>query len=219
MFIIIAGGGRVGYYLLKELLDRAQEVILIERDKDRAKSIISEFGNLVIIGDACDPRILEKAGIRRADMIIANTGEDEDNFVICQIARKKFRVPNSVARVNNPQNDEIFKKLGIDSTVSATESILSVVEKKFGHGGNLIPIFQDGKMEILQTRITRNTAVFGSKLQDLELPEKCVISAIIRSGELVQPSPDFEFKANDTIIIASSLPGIEKLKLIFATKG
>jgi trk system potassium uptake protein TrkA len=148
-------------------------------------------------------------------MIVANTGEDEDNFVICQIARKKFRVPNSVARVNNPQNDEIFKKLGIDTTVSATESILSVIEKKFGHEGILIPIFKEGKMEILQTRITRSSPVFGKKLQDLELPEKCILSAIIRSGDMVLPNPDLEFKANDMLVMATSLSDIDKLKSIF----
>jgi len=212
MFAIIAGGGRLGYYLLKELLQKGEEVILIEIDQKRSAHIIDELGNLVITGDACDPAVLEKAGIQRAEMIIANTGYDEDNLIICQIARKKFRVPSTIARVNNPKNEEIFRKLGITATVSSIQAILSKIEQHVAYKGIMISLAREGDIEIVETRLTDDSPAVNQKLEKLKLPEKCVIGAIIRGGDVFCPKPALVLKPNDLVITFTRVEDFKKLR-------
>ena len=120
MYIIVVGGGKVGYYLTKTLVNEGYEVLLIEKNSRKADIYSERFGSVILEGDGAESTTLEAAGIGRADVVIAVTGEDEDNLVICQTAKKRFNVPRTIARVNNPKNEEIFKKLGIDVTVSST---------------------------------------------------------------------------------------------------
>src|SRR5262249_25899048 len=127
MYIIIGGGGDVGYYVARNLLDLGHEVLLLEKENGRFQTLTEELGQSVFKGDACEARILEEAGARRADAVIAVTGEDEDNLVMCQMAKKRFNVKRTIARLNNPKHDALFQKLGIDVTVSPTRSILSVI--------------------------------------------------------------------------------------------
>lgn len=212
MFIIVAGGGRVGYYLVKELISYGHEVVLIEKDHDRCRQIIEELGNLVIKGDSCDPRILEKSGVQRADLIIANTGEDEDNLIICQVARKKFKVPGTIARVNNPKNDEIFRKLGIDATVSSIKAILSVIEQKVAHKGLMVSLTKIGDVEIVETRLTQKSPAVGKSLEKVPLPAGCSIAAVIRGGESLAVTPDLVFRINDIVITLAKIDDFISLK-------
>src|SRR5579883_1910374 len=127
MYIIIAGGGKVGYYLAKELLADGHEILVIEKDHKSVMQIGGELGEgAVMRGMADEAATMERAGGNRADLVIAVTGDDEDNLVICQMARLRFNVPRTIARVNNPQNEELFHRLGIDITVSSTKLILSL---------------------------------------------------------------------------------------------
>src|SRR6266446_7493551 len=128
MYIIIGGGGDIGYYLAKSLLNQGHEVLLLEKGASRYQALNEELGPAVIRGDACEARTMEEVGANRADVIIAVTGDDEDNLVICKMAKKRFNVARTIARVNNPKHAEIFQKLGIDITVSPTRSILSLIE-------------------------------------------------------------------------------------------
>src|SRR5689334_14241860 len=121
MYVIVAGGGKVGFYLARELISQGHEVLVIERDVKRADMIQNELGNVVMGGMADEAATLEEAGGGRADVICAVTGDDEDNLVICQVARKRFQVPRAIARINNPKNEEIFRLLGIDETISSTD--------------------------------------------------------------------------------------------------
>src|SRR3972149_3832467 len=130
MYIIVVGGGKVGYYLAKELVEEGHEVLVIEKDAAKAERIAEELGDISLRGDGCEASTMEMAGFGRADMVIAVTGDDEDNLVTCQVAKAKFKVPRTIARINNPKNEEIFKKLGIDTTVSATTAILSQIEQE-----------------------------------------------------------------------------------------
>ena len=129
MFIIIAGGGKVGYYLTRELLDKGHETVLIEQMPRKVAALTEKLGDVVLEGDAADATTLEQAGIVRADIVIAVTGHDEDNLVICQVAKRKFHVPQTIARINNPKNERIFQRLGIDSTVSTTKLVLNAIEQ------------------------------------------------------------------------------------------
>ena len=125
MYIIVAGGGKVGYYLAQHLLGEGHEVLLIERNPDRVTEINEVLGAVAVAGDGAEAGTQATAGASRADVVVAVTGEDEDNLVICQVAREKFHVARTIARVNNPKNEHLFRMLGVDVTVSQTNYILN----------------------------------------------------------------------------------------------
>ena len=130
MYIIVVGGGKIGYYLSRTLLSEGHEVLILEKDPARCGAICEELGSIVTRGDGCEARTLAEVGTERADMFIAVTDEDEDNLVACQVAKHKFNVPRTIARINNPKNEKIFKKLGIDVTVSSTNIILEHIAEE-----------------------------------------------------------------------------------------
>ncbi len=130
MFIVVAGAGKVGFHLARALVAE-HELLIIENDPGRADYVAEELGDEVVMqGDACDAATMERAGMERADLVVAVTGDDEDNLTFCQIAKAKFNVPRAVARINNPQNETLFKQLGIDATVSATTLIMAHIEQE-----------------------------------------------------------------------------------------
>lgn len=130
MYAIVIGGGRVGYYLARDLLERGEEVTLIEKDSARAEWLAGQLGSIVMRGDGDEMAFLSTTGMERSDVVLAVTGDDEDNLVALQLAKKRFKVPLTIARVNNPANVEIFKKLGVDEAISATEVLLGAMEQK-----------------------------------------------------------------------------------------
>ena len=130
MYVIVIGGGKVGYYLTKHLMDRSYEVTLIEKDARRAEQLTSQLGEVVMVGDGDEMSFLATTGMERADVVVAVTGDDEDNLIACQLAKRKFKVPKTVARVNNPANVRIFKTLGVDRSLSATEVLLDLIERE-----------------------------------------------------------------------------------------
>jgi len=130
VYLIVIGGGKVGYYLSRDLIERGEEVTLVEKDGARAEWLESQLGSIVMRGDGDELGFLATTGIDRADAVMAVTGDDEDNLVALQLAKKHFNVPLTIARVNNPANVEIFKALGVDEAVSATEVLLTALEPK-----------------------------------------------------------------------------------------
>ncbi|HLH69334.1 MAG TPA: TrkA family potassium uptake protein [Candidatus Dormibacteraeota bacterium] len=130
MYVIVIGGGKVGYFLSRDLLERGEEVTLVEKDPTRAQWLESQLGSIVMTGDGDEMAFLKTTGIDRADAVLAVTGDDEDNLVALQLAKREFNVPLTIARVNNPANVEIFKALGVDEAVSATEILLNALETK-----------------------------------------------------------------------------------------
>jgi trk system potassium uptake protein TrkA len=132
VYLIVIGGGTVGYYLSRDLIDRGEEVTLVEKDAARAEWLESQLGSIVMRGDGDELSFLATTGIERADAVLAVTGDDEDNLIALQLAKQRFNVKRTIARVNNPANVSIFKMLGIDEAISATEVLLSVLEPKIG---------------------------------------------------------------------------------------
>ena len=128
MYIIVIGGGKIGYTLVKTLVADGHEVLVLEKQQIRCHRVAGDLGNIVFHGDGCEAATLEEVGAGRADMVIAVTGEDEDNLVACQVSKHKFHVPQTIALINDPRNEDIFKKLGVDVTVSTTNIILSHIE-------------------------------------------------------------------------------------------
>src|SRR4051794_18056767 len=185
MYVIVVGGGQVGYYLTKSLLSEAHEVVLIEKERHRAEDLADELGESVAVrGDGCEASFLAEIGTERADVLVAVTGDDEDNLVSCQMAKAKFQVPRTIARVNNPKNRAIFERLGIDVTVSATNIILSLISQEIPHHSmvNLISLKQAG-MEIVEVEVPQSSPVVGKRLRNIGLDRNMHISAILRGQE------------------------------------
>ncbi len=179
MYIVIVGGGKVGFYLAKELVEAGHEVLVIERDPRRAEEIAETLGEIVMHGYGEEAAIQEQAGSGRADLFLAVTGEDEANLVACQVARHRFNAKRIVARINNPKNEEIFLKLGIDVTVSATSVILSQIEQELPVHP-LIPLLQlRSGFELVEVKIPDEAGVLGDKLSDIELPERSLVWGIV----------------------------------------
>ncbi len=132
MYLIVIGGGTVGYYLSRHLIERGEEVTLVEKDGTRAEWLESQLGSIVMRGDGDELSFLATTGIERADAVLAVTGDDEDNLVALQLAKERFKVPRTIARVNNPANVAIFKMLGIDEAISATDVLLGALEPTIG---------------------------------------------------------------------------------------
>ena len=181
MYIVIVGGGKVGFYLAKELVEAGHEALVIEIDPSTASEIAETLGEIVMRGDGCEAAIQEQAGSARADLFLAVTGEDEANLVACQVARHRFKAKRIVARINNPKNETIFLKLGIDVTVSATSVILSQIEQELPVHP-LIPLLQlRGGFEIVEVKIPDGAGVLDHKLGDIKLPEQALVWGIVDS--------------------------------------
>ncbi len=201
MYVIVVGGGKVGYYLAKELVEDGQEVLLIEKDGAKCERIAEELGDVVLRGDGCEATTMAMAGFGRADMVIAVTGDDEDNLVSCQVAKVKFSVPRTIARINNPKNKEIFRRLGIDTTISATAAILAQIEQELPTHP-LIPLLTlTGGLEIIGLKIPPTAAVVGKSIRDLMLPHQSLIALIIdRAGVPSVPTSETVLRAEDEVV-------------------
>jgi trk system potassium uptake protein TrkA len=211
VFIVVVGGGKLGTYVAKALLEEKHEVVVIEKDEKKAARLC-QFLNCEIarVGDGCDPGVLEEAGVSRADVVIADTGDDEDNLVICLVTKKKFSRPRTIARVNNPKNKQIFEELGIDSVVSGTEIVLSIVQQEV-NVREIAPLmsFRGGNLELVRLAVPGNSPADGKRISDLHLPRHCVIVALEREGDVIVPDGETSIRAGDAMLIVMQ-PGATK---------
>jgi len=201
MYIIVVGGGKVGYYLTKTLLAEGYEVLLIERNAQKVDVFQERFGGVVVAGDGAEAATLKAAGAARADVVIAVTGEDEDNLVILQMAKQKFHVGRTIARVNNPKNEHLFRMLGIDVTVSQTNHILHLIEQSipanpFVHLMSL----EHPDIAIVDAKIGDTSPVAHRAIGEVVLPPNCVIAAVSRGAQLIVPSPTTDLLPGDDVI-------------------
>ncbi len=216
MYIIIGGGGDVGYYLTRNLLNQGHEVLLLEKQPSRYQTLNEELGQSVFKGDACEARTMEEAGARRADVVIAVTGEDEDNLVICQMAKKRFNVGRTIARLNNPKHEGLFQTLGIDVTISPTKSILSLIESELpGPRFVLLMTLKRAGLDIVEMSIPPISPVIGKRLNQINLPRRCNLVLIIRDAEPIFPTGDVELMANDDVYALVTHEGEEELRKTF----
>ncbi|MEO8954915.1 MAG: potassium channel family protein [Ktedonobacteraceae bacterium] len=218
MYIIIGGGGDVGYYLTKSLLNQGHEVLLLEKGGTRFQGLNEELGQSVVHGDACEARTMEEVGVNRADVVIAVTGEDEDNLVICQMAKKRFKVARTIARLNNPKHELIFQKLGIDITVSPTKSILSLIEAELpGTPFVSLMTLKRAGLEIMEIRVPTESPIVGKTLSTINLPRSGNIVLIIRDKEYIVPNADTKIVANDEVYALVNREGEEALRTALGT--
>jgi trk/ktr system potassium uptake protein len=211
MYILIAGGGKVGANLTRSVLDLGHEVTLIEQRRERFETLEEEFEHRVQVGDATELFVLERAGIARPpDLVVAVTGDDEDNMIICQIARDKYGVGKVIARVNDPRNQEHFDLLGVTPTVSATSIILAMIEHEVpAHG--LIHLLQLRKenLEIVEVQLDNDSPCVGKLVERLQLPSGSRLITVMREGEAQMADADTRLEAGDQILAVLE-PGKEE---------
>ncbi|MCA1670130.1 MAG: TrkA family potassium uptake protein [Thermomicrobia bacterium] len=201
MYIVVVGGGKVGYYLTKTLVTEGYEVLLIERDAAKVQTWSERFGAVVLHGDGCEVAVLDKAGLGRADVLIATTGNDEDNLVIAQLGQHRFTVPKVIARVNNPKNEEIFRLLGVTYTVSQTNIILNRIEEEIPHRPLIhLSMLRHGDLAIVEVDIERDAPVVGQEIRAVRFPPDTIVAAVVRENSLVMPRGETRFEAGDRII-------------------
>src|SRR4051812_30733972 len=201
MYIIVVGAGKVGWNLARELLDKEHEVTLIESDRRRYLTVEQELEHNVSYGDASELWVLERAGISRADMVIAMTGDDEDNMLICQVAKQKYLVDRIIARVNNPRNREWFELLDIKPYVSATDSILRLIEHEVPDYGLVHLLDLPGeRLEIIEIQIEESSRAVGKTVGDLAMPEGSLLISVLRDGQGFVPGPETDLRAEDEVL-------------------
>lgn len=201
MFVLVVGGGKVGYYLTKELIEAGHEVVLMEKDRGRAMQIADEIGSVVIGHDGCEGKYLREAGANRADIVAAVTGDDEDNLVICQMAKHHFDVPRTIARVNNPKNEDLFRHLGVDELISPTRMILGSIEQDIPvHELLHLAALGEGELEIIEAHLQSGSPAVGRATRDLAIPEGCSLFAVVRDGVATPLRPDTVLEVGDKVI-------------------
>ena len=209
MYVLIVGAGKVGWNLARELIAKGHEVTVLESDSRRYAVVEEELEHRVLYGDGSELWVLERAGIERADLVIAVTGDDEDNILICQVAREKYGVERVIARCNNPRNLQHFELLGIKPAVSATDLILRLIEHEVPQYGplHLLDLPQE-RLEIIELEVAADSPAAGKIVKDLGLPEGSLVISILRDGGGFVPTGESLVQAGDEVLLVLDV-GIE----------
>jgi trk system potassium uptake protein TrkA len=210
MYAVVIGGGKVGLSLTRELVAKGHEVTLVESRRSRYLNIEHELQHSVQYGDGTELWVLERAGIQRADLVIAVTGDDEDNMLVCQVARDKYRCDHIIARVNNPRNYSHFKLLGIQPVVSATDLILRLIEHEVPRYGlvHLLALEEEG-LEIIELEVSSESPAAGKALSEITMPDGSLFISVLRHGSGFVPKSDSVIEAGDRVLLVLE-PGLEE---------
>jgi trk system potassium uptake protein len=210
MYVVIAGGGKVGWNLARELIEKGNEVTLIEQDRGRYLTIEQELEHAVQYGDASELWVLERAGIQRADLVIAVTGDDEDNILICQMAKEKYLCERIIARVNNPRNLQHFELLGIQPAVSATDLILRLIEHEVPSYGLVHLLDLPGEqLEIIEVEVQDDAPAAGKRVSEISIPDGSLVISVLRQGGGFVPKGDTVIEPGDEVLLVLD-PGLEE---------
>lgn len=219
MYIIIIGAGKVGYFLAKRLCQSKHSVSIVEKDKTTCEEIARELEVLVIRGDGCDPQILEQAGAARADVAAAVTGDDEDNLIICQLAKELFHIHRTVGRVNNPQNEQTFSELGVDIPMNSTEVIAKIIEEEISFSDFVSLLsFKRGKLAIVRVDLPKDSPVIDKQVKDVQWPENSVLLSVVRQDDVIVPKGNTVLKAGDDVIALTMVGNESQLSNLLAGK-
>jgi trk system potassium uptake protein TrkA len=220
MYIVIVGAGKVGWNLARELIDRGNEVTVIENNRGRYSTVEEELEHAVQYGDGSEIWVLERGGIQRADMVIAVTGDDEDNILICQMAREKYGVDQVIARCNNPRNLEHFELLGAKPAVSATDLILRLIEHEVPQYG-LLRLLDLPKehLEIIELEAQKGSPAAGSTIKDMGLPEGVLVISILRDEGGFVPHADSVVEPGDEVLLVLDTVLEDKVTQLFSRAG
>jgi trk system potassium uptake protein TrkA len=214
MYHILIGGGNVGIQLAKRLIALGEEVLVIEKDATMAGKLANLLGDQYVMhADGCEVLTQKDAGFNRADVIVAVTGEDEDNFVVCQLAKEVWKTDRIIARVNDPSHEETFREIGIDETVSATGIIYSLIVQQIS-SDDMVPVaaLHRGNLEIVESVLSSRSPLVGKKVGDLKLPAGSFIAYLVREGQGVQVSPTTELKDDDMLVAIVPVSAADQLR-------
>jgi len=217
-YVIVVGGGKVGFALGRHLLERGYEVTMIEKDRVRAEQIEHELGtSCVMVGDGDEVSFLSTTGIERAGVVVAATGDDEDNLVACQLAKARFKVPRTIARVNSPANVKLFRALGIDVPVSATELLMGLIESELS-GSDMVRgvAVKASGANLVDVALPELSLLVGKRIADIRLSQGEFVVCIVRAGAPVVPTPDTVIEKGDELIIYSQTLDIEHVRELVA---
>lgn len=213
MKTIIVGGGKIGFYLTKTLYEKGYDVAVVESEYTVSKSIADTLDATVIWGDGTSVDTLRKAGAEDCDKLIAITGKDEANLVICQIAKRIFNIPKTVGKVNNPKNMQNMKALGVDIAISSTDNIIKLLEREVDNRRikELIPL-SDGKAAVFEIKLPDNYVYEGREIMNVTLPESCNIISITRGEDFIVARGKTQLMSNDVLLIVSATTVVEEVR-------
>jgi len=201
MKVLVVGTGNIAYFLCRTVLSNGHSVTLIDQDREDCERIAGRIKATVLHGEGSDPAILEEAGARGADVVLAISAKDQDNLAVCQLARMQFEVPRAIALVNDPDNETVFGKLGVKAFASV-RTIASMIEQRTGLDDvlNLIPA-AEGKMNITEVKLPPSAPVAGMTLRAVALPPDCLVAVVMRNGDAVVPRGDTELRPGDRLVV------------------
>lgn len=204
MRCILVGGGKTAYFLARDFISKGYHVTLVVRNGGEATSLSRRVHATVLHGDGSDPKLLEEAGARRADVLLALTPHDEDNLVACQLAQRMFGVPRTISVVNDPENESIFQELGITVAVSATRIIATLIEEQttFDEITHLFPV-AEGRIVVTEVRLSADAPAVDQTLQSLNLPEGALIAGILRGETVIVPRGHTQLQRADRLILVA----------------
>ena len=216
MYVIVVGAGKVGWNLARELIDKGNELTVVENDRGRFMTVEEELEHAAQYGDGSELWVLERAGIERADLVIAVTGDDEDNILICQVAREKYGVDRVIARCNNPRNLQHFELLGVKPAVSATDLILRLIEHEVPRVGllHLLDLPQE-RLEIIELEVRTGSRACGREVRDLGVPDGALVISILRDGTGFVPLADSVIEEGDEVLLVLDTGLEDKITALF----
>jgi trk system potassium uptake protein TrkA len=213
MKAIIVGGGKVGYYLVKTLKGNRVTITLIEKDPAVAARISEELDIDVVCGDGSDLEVLAECGVQDVELVAAVTGSDEENLVVCQIAKTSFHVAKTIARINNPKNIEMFKALGVDKTVCSTEVIADLIEYEVDNDAvRVVQTFEMGSMVLAEVLMQEKSRWLDTAIKDIALPLDCVVVSIVRDAKVIYPRGDTVIHLGDEVLVVTDKESMHTLR-------
>ena len=217
MKVIVVGGGKVGYYLAKTLLEHRHKPVIIENNKQKCAKLANDLDIPVFSGDGTMSTVLNLAGIQEADVLVSVTGQDQNNLIACQLAKHKFKVPKTIARINNPKNSYIFKELGVDISISTTDNIANMIEREVDVAQiKQLTSLNRGQASIIEFVVPEDFKYNNKTLIDLPTPQDCIIITIFRNGELVIPRGSTRVLEKDVLTMMIKDEAIHEVKKIFS---
>ena len=216
MKIIVVGGGKVGFYLAKTLLEHGNHPVLIEREKELCRHTANSLDIPIICGDGTSIEVLDSAGTKSAEAVVAVTGQDENNLICCQLAKKVFSVGRTVARVNNPKNAEVMKRLGVDIPISSTDNIARLLEREVDTSlMKQLITFDRGTTSLTQVELPEGLPFEGKPLSDIKIPNDAVIVSVVRDQEFIIPRGNTVLRAGDKVMLLAKNEALHYVKAMF----
>lgn len=213
MYVVVVGGGNVGYYLTKILLAEGYEVTLLDWDHDRVKTLQNELHDIIMFGNGTSIQGLQEAGCRRADVIVAATGDDEDNLAICQFGKKYFKIPKAIARITNPKNEKVFRELGVGTAISGTSALANALKHYVAKQSlETLLTFNHGEMVLVEMELMEGSPVVNKRISDLTFPGDCVLCLILRGEQVIFINGNSVLQPKDLVIAISTLNGQDNLR-------